>query len=492
MDKMELLKQVSFGAQVAEDEVDALQRYFVETDQWNRIRGGSTDIIYGAKGSGKSALYALLGSGSSVLGEKGAVPVPGELPRGNAAFAAVVADPPTNEREFIALWKSYILSLIGRLFKEKKVGGSEAKRVLKTLEKAGLLVDVDTGLPGLLRRAQQYARSVSIEPRMQIADQTTYSLALTLEEPSPSQAQAGSISIDQLLTVADQALASSGIEAWIVLDRLDVAFSDNLDLEQSALRALFRVYLDNLRLGQVKLKVFIRTDIWDRITDSGFREASHITRDITIKWDKTSLMNLLVRRLLDNPGVCKFLGIDKDAILASAAEQEEVFYRVFPAQVDVGAKKPSTFDWMLKRVRDGKGEVAPRELIHLVNAAREEQIRQVEMGQDLPAGEQLIGHEAIKAALTEVSEKRLQQTLFAEHPDLKPYIKLLGGEKTEQRLETLSAVWSEDLAAAQAIAGRLVDVGFFELKGTKQAPIYAVPFLYRPAARMIQGKARTT
>ena len=35
-------------------------RYFVETDQWNRIYNGGVDVIYGAKGSGKSAIYHLM------------------------------------------------------------------------------------------------------------------------------------------------------------------------------------------------------------------------------------------------------------------------------------------------------------------------------------------------------------------------------------------------------------------------------------------------
>lgn len=490
VDKRALLKQASFGAQVAEEEVDNLQRYFVETDQWNRIHGGSTDIVYGAKGSGKSALYALLGSSSSA-GDGAVVPVLGEQLRGSAAFSAVVEDPPTSEREFVALWKAYVLTLVGRLMQERKAHGSDAKKVLKMLAQEGLLVGDDAGLPGILRRVQQYARRrVSVEPKIQTPDSVTFSLALTLDEPTAAQREAGAVSIDSLLGTADDALAELGIKAWILLDRLDVAFYESPDLEQAALRALFHVYLDNLRLKRIRLKIFIRTDIWDRITDEGFREASHITRDDTIKWDKASLMNLLVRRLLDNAGVCTFLKIDKEKVLASAREQQEVFYRVFPAQVDVGAKKPSTFDWMLKRVADGKGVVAPRELIHLVNAAREEQIRLMEMGQAEPSDELLLSRDAIKTALVEVSEKRLQQTLFAENADLKPYIKLLDGDKTEQTPDTLAVAWSFGTDEAQRVAAKLVDVGFFELKGTKQAPIYAVPFLYRSAAHMIQGKAK--
>jgi hypothetical protein len=60
MDKLNLLKQASFGARVAEEETAELASYFVETDQWTRIVRGEIDVIRGEKGAGKSAIYSLL------------------------------------------------------------------------------------------------------------------------------------------------------------------------------------------------------------------------------------------------------------------------------------------------------------------------------------------------------------------------------------------------------------------------------------------------
>lgn len=56
----DVLNQLNFGQRVAEDEVDVLESYFVETDHWRKIAADEVDIIYGPKGSGKSALYFLL------------------------------------------------------------------------------------------------------------------------------------------------------------------------------------------------------------------------------------------------------------------------------------------------------------------------------------------------------------------------------------------------------------------------------------------------
>jgi hypothetical protein len=60
MERREVLRNLTFGARVAEEEMSRLARYFVETDQWGRIFGGEIDVIKGYKGAGKSAIYSLL------------------------------------------------------------------------------------------------------------------------------------------------------------------------------------------------------------------------------------------------------------------------------------------------------------------------------------------------------------------------------------------------------------------------------------------------
>jgi hypothetical protein len=85
--KADILRQLSIGSRVAEDEVDELSRYFVETDQWRRILAGEVDVVFGPKGSGKSAIYTSLVSRVDDLFDRRIVIVPGENPRGTPAFA---------------------------------------------------------------------------------------------------------------------------------------------------------------------------------------------------------------------------------------------------------------------------------------------------------------------------------------------------------------------------------------------------------------------
>jgi hypothetical protein len=111
----------------------------------------------------------------------------------------------------------------------------------------------------------------------------------------------------------------------------------------------------------LRLKIFLRTDIWSEITDGGFRETSHITRDLSLQWGRANLLKLIVQRVIQSEQLRNELGIvDSKDVIASSEAQEMFFDQVFPKQVDAGEKKPKTFDWALLRTEDGKKVAAPR------------------------------------------------------------------------------------------------------------------------------------
>src|SRR5262249_43625357 len=182
---------------------------------------------------------------------------------------------------------------------------------------------------------------------------------------------------------------------------------------------------------------------------------------------------------LHNEVLRTFYGVDASKVLSSVGDQEKLFYRIFPQQVDAGARKSTTFDWMLSRTADGSKQTAPRELIHLLSAARDEQLRLLEMGAPEPPGEALFTPAALKAALPTVSNVRYSQTLCAEHPNLKPLMAKLEGEKTQQTPSTLAKIWRISEEEALRDAEHIAEIGFFEKRGTKEQPVFWVPFLYR-------------
>jgi hypothetical protein len=44
---LEVLKQTTFGQRVAEEETELLEKYFVETDHWQRLFSDAVDVVYG-------------------------------------------------------------------------------------------------------------------------------------------------------------------------------------------------------------------------------------------------------------------------------------------------------------------------------------------------------------------------------------------------------------------------------------------------------------
>src|SRR5271170_4326486 len=85
---------------------------------------------------------------------------------------------------------------------------------------------------------------------------------LSIAEPTEDAKKNGSLSLDNMFLLLDSSLKQAYFSIWVLLDRLDVAFTDNHTLEENALRALMRVYNDIHNCDNISLKIFIREDIW--------------------------------------------------------------------------------------------------------------------------------------------------------------------------------------------------------------------------------------
>lgn len=494
MDRLALLKSLSFGTQVAEDEINELASYFVQTDQWNKIFNGDIDIVRGEKGAGKSAIYLLLNTMSNKLFDRGVVMVSAENPQGTTVFKDLIADPPTSEAEFIVLWKIYLLTIIAHELRSIGLSSIALNRVYGALEDANLL-ERELNLSGLLRTAQSFSRKIlgsKIEAGIELdpvsGGPSGIIGRISLAEPMSELRGQGITSIDGLFAVINSELRDQKYNIWVLLDRLDVAFAASHELEANAIRALVRVYGDLRGLDNIALKIFLREDIWKRITAGGLREASHLIRYQIMDWNQHTLLNLLMRRILNNQTLITAYGVDRENVLADLGEQEKLFRRLFPLKVEQG-NNPETFKWMVTRCADGTGKTTPRELIHLLNTVRDEEIKRLELGGKAPDGDQLFDRSVFKTSMSRVSRARVDTYLYAEYADEKPYIDKLMKQKAEQTPDSLAALWGIKRANAMEKAQQLVDLGFFELRGTPADPTYWVPFLYRDALNLIQGKA---
>lgn len=492
MNKMKLLRELNIGHGVAEQETENLASYFIKTDQWNKVVRGDIDIVYGQKGAGKSALFSYLCDKEYDLIDDNVLIIPACNMRGESIFSVLKEICPS-ENSFIYLWKLYVLVLIASKMREFKISNEKSLKLQTVLEEANLLPKI-----GTIKNIFSSVKSLISNKLFRKTTETTLRIELN-EDGMPAisrsskydnSAEEKTIPVSDLLEIANSALQESDIFAWVIFDRLDVAFSETEQLEENALRALFRVYLDLLAYSNIKLKIFVRDDIWDRIVKKGFREASHIVKKTTIFWDSEGLLKLLFSRILNNENFVEAYKLTKENVLSSSELQREIFYRIAPDKVSTG-KNPETFDWIVSRIADGKKISTPRDIVCFFNELKQKQIEVVEKGGPEPPSEKLFDRQIFKKALKAVSETRYHQTLLAENPDLRQVIEALREKKAEQNINSLAQIWDRliETDKVQFFADRLCDVGFFEKRTSGSSITYWVPFLYRDALHMVQGKS---
>jgi hypothetical protein len=482
----DVLRSLDLGSSVAEFD-DSLEKYFVENEAFRALVDGKADVIAGDKGTGKTAVYRILQKRFGVIPElKGIEVLAGFNPAGNPIFQKLVQQRTLSEGQYVSVWKAYILSLVGNWILEIAGEKHSDKFVLlnQLLNDTGLRSKDDkpeTIFSKIINSIQRVLAPTKAELEFTLSETGVPIVTPRLEFGKIDPTTPKEVPHEQALRLLNDCLDEIDYSVWLALDRLDEAFQGFPDVEVPALRALLRTYLDMLDFPRIRLKLFVRRDLFKKIIGPGFVNLTHINaRKKEIVWDEADLLNLLARRIRDNTTFLKTLSV-------GALTDEELFYRLFPAKVDKAERKPPTWNWIMSRIRDGNDVKPPRNLIDLVTLAREEQIRAetrtpVPFQIDAP----LISPDSLRAAHERLSAQRVEDTLFAESAaDTARLIERFRNSKSEHNVETLAATLDLDGEELQAAIRQLVEVGFLETLRES----WKVPMLYRDGLGVRQGKA---
>jgi hypothetical protein len=503
------LCELDLGNSVAEFDT-ALERFFVETHTFRQLVLDKVDVVAGDKGTGKTALFRILQQRYREIPELRDVElIPAFNPVGNPVFQRLAEGEVLTEGQYITIWKAYILALVGNWVLGTVINEmSPIQRQLDTLLRRVDLRSMDDSpntifsqVVNLVRRITN-PKSVSAAVTLLPTGMPVMVPKVELGDPTPP-AEPGLVTHEEALQLLNEVLAEIDIRSWLAFDRLDEAFQGFPLAEVPALRALFRTYLDLLPYERIKVKLFVRRDLFRRIVTGGFVNLTHINaRKIEITWDENDLRDLLDRRLRENTTFLDALGLTPD-------DGDDVFKTLFPDQVDPGSRKPKTWTWMMRRIRDGNDVRPPRNLIDLIKKAQGAQLRKEERDhRQYDASQPLFASESIKRGLAMLSDERVQDTLLAEAGDLAPYIEAFRGGKAEHSVATIAATLSlaKPRVAARPRSGRgavagvargvgssdltqavraLEELGFLE----KLGETYKIPSLYRDGLAVTQGKA---
>lgn len=483
MDGKQLAQLVNLGASVAEFDND-LDSYFIETETFNSVVSDNGDIIAGDKGTGKTAIYRILKRNyrSYELLESVEI-VDAFNPQGDPVFQRLTYGPNLSEDQYRTFWKAYIFSLVGNWIVDiyDATYNSEIRELNNTLEHLGLSttdVSPETIFGNLYSLVKRLTSPNSIELGLTVTE-SAMPVVTPKIELGPEKEQGQLIYNGDFLKVLDRAICSVDLVIWTLFDRLDEAFAGRQDVEVPALRALMRAYLDLTSMRCLKLKLFIRKDLFRKITEGGFVNMTHInSRKIEIVWDDDDLIDMVVRRVLQSD--------EFRTLLDHPEDNDHVFNALLPEQIDVGERKPSTRTWIMGRIRDGNNNRPPRNIIDLLNKARESQLRREQRSvRDVdPNAGPIIEADAIKRAFSQLSEQRVQDTLLAEATELSDVIQSFRDGKSEHNYDTLRETVGDDDRFTKTIQS-LVDIGFLEEFGSN----YKIPMLYRDGLKIKQGKA---
>lgn len=506
----DVLRALDFGNSVAEFD-ESLEKYFVENEAYEKLVTNKIDIVAGDKGTGKTALYRILQKRFPTTPElKGIEVLAGFNPTGMPIFQRLVRENTLTEGQYSSVWKAYVMALGGNWALD--IAGEDYspsfKRLSVMLTETGLLSKDEQ--PATIFSKIVNAVQRAFLPKSAELEFTFSETGIPIVTPKLSfgsrddEKVVKEIAHEDALKLLDECLSQLGYSLWIVLDRLDEAFQGFPLVEVPALRALFRTYLDLLEFKNFRLKLFVRRDLMRRIIGDGFVNLTHLNaRKVEISWDEKDLLNLLCRRIRDNAAVMSVLNgpnappdpkVSKDPKEAKEAKEAQVpmsdddlFYRLFPRKVDQANRKPTSWNWMMARIRDGNDVRPPRNLIDLVMMAKAEQLkveaREPRIYED---GVPLIGTESIRKALEKLSTQRVEDTLLAEaSPHIATMVQRFRRSRSEHNSESLQKLLGlpeEDLAPA---VYQLVQIGFLEeLKSS-----WKVPMLYRDGLEITQGKA---
>ncbi|MDQ5808352.1 MAG: hypothetical protein M3320_06715 [Actinomycetota bacterium] len=468
-DTRKVLGNLKFGSGVAEHE-QHLKDYFLRTSLYKRVVNDELDLVRGVKGSGKSAMFRYLQQDQHPA-KADVVVVPAFDFGEDEAFQRIIkAWSGATEDTLRRRWRVYLLALVGNELVER-FGGHEAVAELSAyLETLHLRQPVRGRLSRLIQKFREAPIAWDEEDDDDRIESVTQDLA-------------------EVAAATRDALAALNRRAWVVFDRLDEAFYTDVAAERQALRSLMQVTRDlnaaDPEGRRIRVKLFMREDIFNRISRGGSQvNLSHI-RDADLRWYPDTLSELLCRRVIQHEDHCRLFRLKPSHAKTTAGRSTIISTLLpeatpFPLPCRDNHVTATTWNWVMTYLRDGKGYVSPRNLLTFFDIACREQEDMWEDDGDRGTRDALLGGKALNRAWRTLSRERMEDTVVAEDGELEPYIdRLMNGAYRYRSPQAVSArleCTGDDLRF-ERVFDRLLAAGVLTKLGGGQ---YSIAYLYRP------------
>ena len=355
----------------------------------------------------------------------------------------------------VTLWRFYVASLIAKTCLEQNGLPEELQKAYKRfLVRWNLVAERPT--------AWQAAKLLKFKIGFGDFLQTEIPLKIPLAVTE----------IDYVIFSANQWLDDNGADLWVCLDSLDeVGLNGHSrhDETEDLLSTMMRAVGELIRSKRIRFKLFFRTDIYNSLT---YVNKDHFSAvKLELQWSKEDLAILLAHRLQNLHQAHK-------AALTFPVGLDWI-NQVFdwPTQGDL-----KSFDVFYALMKDGNGDVLPRDLINFCIQAQKFQMNFDIQGVNQPTNGKVISAPAIREAFIQTAAYKLQDFLQVFQNFSKNYDQLKGSQSSLfSRADLSTALGKKDPLDANLVIADLVRVGALAIqdrKSVNQSDNFEIPFLY--------------
>ncbi len=452
----DVLESINLGSEQGNADHD---RYFVASAAWHDLVHDEVDLILGRKGTGKTKMYRHLQQQSMTFersfdGTKREVPttviplVSSHLDEhfqqlldlaGNdenllktawllqiSGVASVIAlkdrieDKATSNRE-----KENYRSLRDLLYEYGEYGGSTIPMLARMNN-----VDLRRGMWDVVKTRVGDLKKMRLTPVVGTSPggEPTISVDVrVVETPQERRLRDHAARLTETLMAV---LADRGERIWVAVDSLDeLLYGMSHENSSAVIRSLLRVIIDlreiadsvmHGRSDTLRLKVFAREDVFQRITLESTFPASTAIPTAYISWSKREAAKMVAERILASEKARAFYG----GITVRDIENDP---ERFLGRVLEGREDRSPFSRVVEATSDASTSVSPRNLIGCLKRAFDISREEHHLGEKYGSFTALVTKSNLDRAKVETSTARLKDTVIAEYPMLSPFIDRLHG-----------------------------------------------------------------
>lgn len=491
-EKMEfLLNSFDLGSSTAEND-PLLEVAKIETQEfYDLFFNDRIDIIKGIKGSGKTALYRLFYFLKDFSIEKKQLHcIFGVETTGDPVFRLFSQEFASYDAvQFENFWSIYFILLIAKYINEnenlQKTLGSDYKVINEIISNMGINIKkYEYSLKDSINIIQKFIGSVSVSTNFTPSDDISQVLStssISFDPQKMDNIKVKPLYISEFRDRIATIFQKHKLKIWLFLDRLDEVFQHHSNVEKYGLIGLLKSAY-NFNCPELRIKIFIRDDIIDFISEDGFTALTHVFDRCsnTMNWSKDQVLQLIVYRLYAIENIRSYFNIEKNEI-ESGIYRENVFARIFPDKIG----KSPTMEWLYSNCGDANGVVTPRDIIDFFNFAKNEQLKAFKINPK--EQEKLILEMYFKVALQQLSKHKRTIFLKAEFPQLKNVLLKFEGGYSEYDVDSLKYLFKEDYLK---VIDDLKSIGF--MKYNHKTGTYKIPALWRHGFNIRNRKAKFT